>query len=39
MIRRRYRLLNLKVDDLRLSGEFVKFSMNFCLIILPRDIK
>ena len=38
MIRRRYRLLNLKVDDLRLSGEFVKFSMNLCLIFLHNKL-
>ena len=38
MIRRRYKLINIKINDSRLNGEVVKFSMNFCLILLHNKL-
>ena len=31
LIKRRYKLVNIKINDSRLNGEFVRFSLNFCL--------
>lgn len=38
LIRRRYQLMNIKINDLRVNNEVVKLSMNFCLILLHNKL-
>ena len=38
LIRRRYQLMNLKINDTRINGEVVKITMNFCLILLHNKL-
>ena len=38
MIRRRYKLINIKINDARLNGEVIKFSMFFCLKFLQNKL-